>query len=79
MRFFEWAADKGLSMADLGQKLGYSERHLWRLKAGDYPITEGFKARVVYAFGDDARSLFLDTVSDNSGQPVRPITELCVN
>lgn len=64
MSFFEWADEQGLSIAELSKRLQYSERHLWRIKAGDSPITEGFKARVVYAFGDATRSLFLDPVSD---------------
>lgn len=79
MKFFDWASKQGLSIADLSKRLGYSERHLWRIKAGHSPITEGFKARVVYTFGEDTRSLFLDSVSDQSVQNIPTIPAPCVS
>jgi len=60
---FEWAEHEGIRMADLAERLGYSERHLWRIKAGDSPVTQQFMARVVLHLGEWARSLFLPEVS----------------
>lgn len=61
--FFEWARDQGYSMADLAKRLGYSERHLYRIKNGEYPVTRAFQARVVFEFGADTRGLFLPEVT----------------
>ena len=60
---FEWAEGKGLDIPALAKALGYSERHLYRVKGGDYPVTRGLICRVVFVFGDDARSLFLPDAS----------------
>lgn len=60
---FDWAAQKGLTIADLAACLGYSERHLLRMRDGEYPVNEQFAGRVVLRLGDWARSLFLPAAS----------------
>jgi transcriptional regulator with XRE-family HTH domain len=60
---FDWAASKGLTLADLAARLGYSERHLMRIRDGEYPVNEQFAGRVVLRLGDWSRSLFLPPVS----------------
>ena len=63
---FKWADENGLNMAQLGERLGYSERHMYRIKTGETLITEGFVAQVVYRLGEWARDLFLATVSEST-------------
>jgi len=63
---FEWAKNEGLSMEALGERLGLSWRHLYRVRSGEYPVTENFRARVVYRLGDWARRLFFGSVSEQS-------------
>ena len=63
---FKWADENGLNMAQLGGRLGYSERHMYRIKTGETPITEGFVAQVVYRLGEWARALFLATMSEQT-------------
>lgn len=65
-RLFDWAIEQGLSLAELAEMLGYSERQLYRIRDGEYPVTEVFQARVVLRLGDWARSLFFDGVSEDS-------------
>lgn len=67
-RLFEWAAERGLSIADLSDRLGYSERHLYRIKNNEWPVTEEFEARVVLRLGNWARDLFLPDVSNQDRQ-----------
>ena len=75
-RLFDWAEKQGLELTDLAQMTGYSERHLLRIKSGEYPVNDAFRGRVVLALGDWARSLFLpgmsehsDTVSEHAAEP----------
>jgi hypothetical protein len=74
---FVWAEKEGISLSELARRLGYSERHLLRIRDGDYPVNEQFAGRVVLRLGDWARALFLpassvasdemDTASDTGG------------
>lgn len=63
---FEWAEEQGLSLSELGDKLGYSERHLRRIREGEYPLNDAFVAQVVFRLGEWARALFLSSVSENT-------------
>ena len=54
-----------MSMPNLAARLGYSERHLRRIRDGDWPVTKAFAGRVVLALGDWARSLFFSGVIIN--------------
>ncbi len=70
---FEWAKGEGLTHGELADKLGYSERQLYRIRDGHWPVSEGFMARVVLKLGDWARVLFFDDVSlENDGSSVVP-------
>ena len=60
---FKWARENDMSMPNLAARLGYSERHLCRIRDGDWPVTKAFAGRVVLALGDWARSLFPSDVS----------------
>ena len=64
-RLFEWAEEQGIALNQLSAMLGYSTRHLYRIKNGEYPITDSFRGRVILRLGDVARSLFLAPVSEN--------------
>jgi transcriptional regulator with XRE-family HTH domain len=55
---FAWAEAQGLSVEELAQKVGYSVRHLLRIRKGEWPVTEAFVGRVVLRLGDWARCLF---------------------
>ena len=59
-RLFEWAKEQGLSPQQLSTRAGYSERHLYRIKTGEWPVTEDFMARIVFRLGDWARELFYE-------------------
>ena len=63
-RLFEWASEHGLTVHDLAPMLGYSERQLYRIRDGHYPVTEVFMGRVIYRLGEDARSLFFAGASE---------------
>ena len=65
-RLFEWAKEEGLTMGDLAERLGYSERHLIRIRDGEWPVTDSFAGRVVLRLGESARSLFFASMSDDS-------------
>lgn len=65
-RLFEWAEGKGISMETLSEMVGYSARQLYRIRNGEYPITEGFVARIALRLGKEGRALFFDGVSENS-------------
>lgn len=62
-RLFDWATEQGLTMSELARRIGYSRRHLYRIRSGQTPITEEFVARVVLRLGERARSLFFCDVS----------------
>lgn len=62
-RLFEWAAREGISTERLAAMLGYSERHMYRLKAKPEAVPETLAARAVLRLGDWARTLFLPAVS----------------
>ena len=64
-RLFEWAQEQGIDLDQLSAMLGYSTRQLYRIKNGEYPVTDSFRGRVILALGDVARSLFLTSVSEN--------------
>ena len=65
-RLWQWAEEQGLSMTDLADRLGYTARHLHRIRSHDYPITESFVARVTFRIGPEASRLFFcPTVSDD--------------
>jgi hypothetical protein len=55
---FDWWKKKGKTIGQLAETLNYSSDYLYHLVSGDYPITEGFKARCVLHLGEDARFLF---------------------
>ncbi len=55
---FEWADAQGLTLESLSQKMGYSTRHLRRIRDGEYPITKPFMARVILQLGPWAKCLF---------------------
>jgi len=61
--FFVWASQKNLSIAQLAERLGYSERQIYRLRDGVTSIHKGFIARAVMEFGDEVRPLFFDSAS----------------
>ena len=63
-RLFEWADEQGIDLDQLAGMLGYSTRQLYRIKNGEYPVTDSFRGRVILALGDVARSLFLTPVSE---------------
>ena len=60
---FEWAKDEGLDMKELATRVGVTWRHLYRIRKGEYPVTENFRARVIFRLGDWARDLFFESVS----------------
>jgi hypothetical protein len=62
-RLFEWASSQGISTEKLAEMLGYSARHMYRLKASPKDVPEALAARTVLRLGDWARSLFLPSVS----------------
>lgn len=62
-KLFEWAEKQNLDLEYLAKKIGYSERHLKRIRDEGFPVTEEFQARVVLRMGDWARALFLPEVS----------------
>jgi transcriptional regulator with XRE-family HTH domain len=65
-RLFEWAKEQRLTLEELSEKTGYSTRHLYRIREGEWPVTEAFMARVVLRLGEWSRSLFLEPVSDET-------------
>lgn len=70
-QFFEWAKqEKGLNMTQLAAILGYSERHLYRIRDGATTNLENFQSRAVRRLGVEVERFFLpavtvDTVIDN--------------
>lgn len=72
---FEWAKDAGLTHRELAQRLGYSERQLYRIRDGHWPVSEGFMARVVLKLGDWARVLFFDDMSLTTDETSVPTQE----
>lgn len=65
---FEWARAQGWSRTELARRLGYSRRHLLRIEEGEQEITDQFIGRVVLRLGEEARSLFFRSVSQNSDE-----------
>ena len=65
-RLFEWAEEQGIDLDQLSEMLGYSTRQLYRIKNGEYPVTDSFRGRVILKLGDVARPLFLTPESENS-------------
>lgn len=62
--FFTWAIEvKGFNMTQLAAALGYSERHLYRIRAGGTNDLINFRARCIAHFGDEVRSFFSPEVS----------------
>lgn len=64
-KFFDWADAQGLTMRELARRLGYTERHLYRIKNGETQDTRNFQAHVIVEFGDDVRSFFGHRVTAN--------------
>lgn len=62
-KLFEWAKNNGYSLKELAVLTEYTERHLERIEAGEYPVNKAFRSRIIYSLGDWARSLFLAEVS----------------
>ena len=62
-KLFEWASREGISTENLAEMLGYSARHMYRLKASANDVPEALAARAVLRLGDWARALFLPPVS----------------
>lgn len=63
-KFFTWAIEvKGFNMTQLAAALGYSERHLYRIRAGGTTDLVNFRARVIAHFGDEVRPFFTPEVS----------------
>lgn len=60
---FEWAERQGISTEELAKMLGYSDRHMYRLKASADDAPESLAARAVLRLGEWARALFLPPVS----------------
>lgn len=59
--FFTWAKEeRGLNITQLAALLGYSERHLYRIRDGHTTNLVNFEARVVSRLGADA-GLFFDS------------------
>lgn len=56
---FDWANTHGYDLDSLGDLLGYSGRHLRRIRDGEQPVTPAFAGRVVLVLGEWARSLFV--------------------
>jgi hypothetical protein len=62
--FFDWAKrEKGLSITQLAAVLGYSERHLYRIRDGETNNLENFEARAVRRLGSEVEQFFLPTVT----------------
>jgi hypothetical protein len=62
-QFFEWAIEvRGYDMTRLAAALGYSERHLYRIRAGEISNLRNFEARAIARFGDEVRSFFAPSV-----------------
>ena len=76
-RFFEWAESQGMTNAQLAKCLRYSERQIYRFKAGDSSDKDNFEARAIAAFGDEVRVLFensvwhADHILDDCRRPVK--------
>lgn len=63
-QFFTWATDtKGYDMTQIAAMLGYSERHLYRIRKGEITNLVNFQARAINQFGDEVRGFFLPPVS----------------
>jgi len=61
--FFVWIRDfKGMSIPRLAKTLGYSPKHMYRIRDGESPCTRSFAARAILEFGDEVRPFFFDTV-----------------
>lgn len=75
-RLFEWAEERGMSVKELAEMLGYSWRQVYRISIGEYPVTEAFVGRVVLKLGDWARSLFFTDVSEDSDRMAEVSDEL---
>lgn len=71
---FDWAQQANLSLEDLAEMTGYSVRHLYRIRDGDWPITEAFIGRIVLRLGDWARSLFFSATSEHQTKRKRTPT-----
>jgi hypothetical protein len=67
---FDWAEKNGYGLVALGKLLGYSARHLRRVRDGEQPVTPAFAGRVVLVLGEWARSLFLDPMPLDSNETV---------
>ena len=62
---FDWWEKQGKTLKELAGALYYNYHYLCDLKRGYYPVTISFKARCVFALGDQVASLFFD---DHVGQ-----------
>ena len=72
--FFKWAKAQGLSDAEIGKRLGYSERHVRRFRCEGYPINRNFRDRVIASFGQEhpeVRYLFFENVTKKSTERIR--------
>lgn len=57
--FFDWVKrEKGLNITQLAALLGYSERHLYRIRDGETTNLVNFEARVISRLGKGAASFF---------------------
>jgi len=65
MDFFAWAKQQGLGLNELASLLKYTDRHIRRIRDGEYPMTTGFHARVIAFMTKDYpdAQFFLDGVS----------------
>ena len=51
-RLNEWMKAEGLSDAQLGDLLHFDRAHVWRVRSGRRPITDGFRWMFARVFGD---------------------------
>ena len=48
---FDWWKSEGGTLAELAQRLGYSESYIRHLAAGDYPLSKSFRFRCQLMIG----------------------------
>ena len=59
-KFFEWTKLQGKTMAEVARDLGYTERHLYRLKKRQVEDPAAFIEQVRAVYGEEATLFFAD-------------------
>jgi len=60
LKFFEWTKRQGKTMAEVARDLGYTERHLYRLKKSQIEDPAAFIEQVRTVYGEEAALFFAD-------------------